>query len=422
MKGNNYFWLMPVLAISFWACDTSSTIDPADKSYFVKYYGGNGNQSGVDMVEAGNGTYLLLGNWQVDRTENRIYLVNVDDRGRIIWEKKLGTSSEQAKDIEPTGDGNFVILSDNSSGSNTDIKLIRINAAGNKIDSVVYGSPGNENATSVTMLLDGGFIVTGATEYDTTFLLNPSNPDDLSDIFHYRCNSTLQFDNFNWYEQYGPGTFDGGTKVIQRSSGQFYVFGFSNQAHTGNTSSNVNLIYYGIGGGGIIQGLNFLGDFDNDTESSYVMEVPSELGGGFFIASTETTDAGSVNLHVSRLRDPLLFDSNDDEVFDQSIPVETRRLTAVSACPSLTGTLGYLLIANEIQDDATNNIWLTKIDQSNGNIIWSTTFGTDEEDDRGAAITQLPDGRILVLGTVGLINNQSKMMLMKVNSTGQLMN
>jgi hypothetical protein len=246
------------------------------------------------------------------------------------------------------------------------------------------------------------------------------NPDDLSDIFHYRCNSSLDFDKFNWYEQYGPGTIDGGTRVIQNSPDLFYVFGFSNQTHDRNPSGTVNLIYYSIGSGGIIRDLNFLGDFDNDTRSAFVMPVPTALGGGFFIAATESTAAGSVNLHVSKLRSPLLFTPGNDELFDLSIPIEARKLSSLSASASLSGIQGYLILANETQDDGTTNIWLSKIDQAKGNLEWSVSFGTDEENDSGAAVHQLADGKILLLGSVGLINNQSKMVLMKLNSSGQL--
>ena len=402
-------------------CDTDRNIDPPNKSFFINYYGGNGNQSAVDMIPGDDGSILLLGNWQADRTQSRIYLVNVNAEGKIIWERKLGSSQDKAKDIEKTPDGNFIIVSDNSSGTSTDIKLLRVSPAGVKLDSAVYGSPGDEIAKTVTPLLDGGFIVTGATEYDTTKLLNPTNPDDLSDIFHYRCNSNLVFDKFTWYEQYGPGTLDIGTKVIQNSPDQFYVFGSSNQTHEGKDGSALNLLYYAIGSGGIIQELNFLGDFDNDTESAFVMEVPSSLGGGIFVAGTETTPSGSINLHVSKLRSPLQFNAVNDELFDRSIPIESRKLSPVAATPSLSDTQGYLLLGNEIQDDGSNNIWLSKIEQGSGSILWSASFGSDEENDTGAAVYQYPDGRIILLGTIGLINNQTKMVLMKLNSTGQLM-
>ena len=410
---------MTALAIVI-GCDTDSNIEDPSFKYFVRYYGGNGDQSGVDMIVKDDGNILLLGNWAPDRDESRIYLVEVDSLGSVVWEKKLGSNQDRAKDIEKTSDGNYVILSDVMMGANRDIKLIRITPDGEKIDSAVYGSPGSENAKTVTQLLDQGFIVTGATEYDTTMILNPSNPDDLSDIFHYRCNSNLIFDKFNWYEQYGPGTIDLGTKVVQNTANQFYVFATSNQSHANNPTGNLNMLYYAIGDGGIIQNLNFLGDLDNDTESSFVMEVPLSLGGGLLVAGTETTTAGAVNLHVAKLRTPLQFTSSNDELFDVSVPISGKKLTPVAGAPSLFNIQGYILVANELQADGTTNIWITKIDQSTGQALWSSTYGTDEENDTGAAVKELNDGTMLVFGTGGLINNQSKMMLMKLNSLGQL--
>ncbi|HYC85573.1 MAG TPA: hypothetical protein VEB86_10140 [Chryseosolibacter sp.] len=398
-------------------CDNASSIEPADHHYFVKYYGGNGNQTGVDAITKPDGTILLLGNWQSDRDESRIYLVNVDNRGRVLWEKKLGTFQESARDIERTPDGNFVILSQNNSGSNSQVKLWRVTSQGVKIDSVVYGSTGNEDPRSITPLSDGGYVIAGVTEY-TDINVNPTDPEDMSDIFHYRCTSTLNF-NINWRSQYNSGSVEGGTKVLENSLSSFYVFGFSNAAHAGNLDGNVNLYYYEIGATGTAGADNYFGDFDNDTEPAFV--ISDQFSGGFFVAGTETTNSGSVNLHVTKFRSPLTFRPADDEVFDRSIPIESRKLTALAATPASAGDTGYLLIANETQDDGTNNIWLTKVDDQTGSVIWSSTFGSEEEDDLGGAVMELPDGRILVVGTIGLVNNQSKMVLMKLNSAGQLM-
>jgi hypothetical protein len=409
------------LMVFLTCCDTDNNVENPSHKYFVKYYGGDGNQAGVDMITKDDGDILLLGNWAPDNDESRIYLVDVNAEGVIQWERKLGTSQDRARDIERTNDGNYIILSDVGPASATDIKLIRITPDGNKIDSVVYGSPGIENARTVTQLTDNGFIVTGATEYDTTNVLNPGNEDDLSDIFHYRCNQNLVFNRFNWYEQYGPGTLDFGTKVIQNKSDQFYVFGTSNQIHPGNPQGNLNMVYYSVGGGGIIQNVSFLGDFDNDTESSFVMQVPDALGGGLFIAGTESTSAGAMNLHVTKLRTPLVFSPSNDELFDTSIPIGSKKLSPVAGAASVHDIQGYLLVANELQEDGTTNIWITKIRQSDGGVLWSSTYGTDEKNDSAAAVQQLQDGTILVLGTGGLVNNQSKMVLMKLNFSGQLM-
>ncbi len=72
-----------------------------------------------------------------------------------------------------------------------------------------------------------------------------------------------------------------------------------------------------------------------------------------------------------------------------------------------------------MQQLGTSNIWLTKIDLS-GKELWSVSFGSDQGDDEVGAVAELPDGKILVLGTVELGDNKKKLTLIKLNSKGQL--
>jgi hypothetical protein len=404
------------------SCDTEKNLSPADDDYFLKYYGGNGNQYGVDMIKHPDGSYLLLGNWETGENERRIYLVKVDLNGDIIWERKLGAagSIENAKDIEPLATGDFIIVSDHHNGNNTDVKLIRITSEGASIDSVVFALSGNQVSSSVTPISDGGFIVTGTTS-STEVLVNPDA--NISDIFHYKISNTYGFDSIEWSKQNGIATVDYGTKVIEPTPGVFYVFGSSNLSHDADptiTAGKINLIYYELTSFGVPKAPSFLGDPDIDTKSAFLLPVPAALGSGFLFVGTETPTSSSINLHVSKLKSPLQFESHSDELFDSSLPIGSRKLVAVSSTASLINDLGYLLVANELQDDGSTNIWLSKINHATGALLWSARFGTEEENDQGAAAEELSDGKILLLGTVGLVNNQSKMVLMKLNSTGQL--
>jgi hypothetical protein len=87
---------------------------------------------------------------------------------------------------------------------------------------------------------------------------------------------------------------------------------------------------------------------------------------------------------------------------------------------SIIGGSGYLILGNEVRGTGAVNFWLSKIDQS-GIILWSSTFGSEGEDDFAAAVHELPDGKIAILGTMGLADNQSKMALIKVNPQGALL-
>jgi hypothetical protein len=402
-------------------CDTENSLESPDKDYFMKLYGEDGDQTGVDMIALNDGNLLLLGNSVLASGIKKIHLLKVDPEGKIIWQKKYGGTTDEANDIEPMANGNFVILSTftNPANQSSDLKLIRITPTGDKIDSVIYGTTANEYAQAVTPLLDGGAIVTGATEWaETAGFIN---------IFHYRCNANLVFleDTDAWDSYHGPvGDIDEGLKVFQITDSVFYVFAYSTQAYSGKQiikqSKKSNFQYYSLNAVGTSNNPAYVGGDERDLRLSFVSKVPNELGGGFLIIGTETTATGATDMFVSKLTSNLAFDPQDHQMgkIGQDIPIGNRVLEAVSATTSLSAPTGYLLLANEMGILGTN-IWLTKIDQS-ARVQWSISLGSGDLNDSAAAIHELPDGKIIVLGTVGIADNQSKMALFKLNSTGRL--
>jgi hypothetical protein len=398
-------------------CDTDNSLGP--QKFFVNYYGGDGDQIAVDMVPTSDGNYLILGDSDAnDPSKDRVLLIKVDTHGNVVWEKKLATVNDTPKDIEIDNAGNFVILldSENIPGDN-DIKLIVVNPNGQKVDSIVYGSPGNDISKSVTSLTDGGYIVTGSTEF-TEAVPKPGFPEDRSDIVINRFNSNLNIDPL-WKSQYGPGNFDEGTEVLQFNGDEFYAFATTDKAILDKPPGKLRLIYYRLfqGGSGNVAD-SYLGNLDNDIRGACVINVPSVLGGGYFLTATETASTGSVSLHITKLRSPLLFNAVNDKQFDREIPINARKIVSLSGTACIVNQ-GYLVLGTE-QRESETNIWLTKVDL-NGNEVWSRTFGSDAGNDNGASVLELPDGRIFLLGTVELENNQSKIALLKLNSNGQLM-
>ena len=420
MKGMK-FWSVVLCVLGMLvavACETGSNTEFPDASYFMKLYGRDGNQIGVDIEPLNDGGFLLLGSTQ-QNNDSRIFLVNVSAEGSVINETTLGGFSDQARDIESTLDGNFVILSVFQNGvENLDVKLIRIRPDGTKIDSVIYGSPNNDNARTVTPISDGGFIVTGETQFDEADF-DPDAP--AFNIFHYRFDGNLVADP-NWDEYYGErGENDGATKAFE-VGGSYYIFGHSSRPHGGKPSGNtkIHLQYYSVGiGGDADENITFLGEVNDDTRSVSVINAPTDLGGGFVILGTKTTSSGAVTLHISKIREPVVFDRTADELFDESISIEGRTLEAVAVAPTTVSSRGYLLLGNEVRSTGSRNIFLTKIDQS-AIPEWSVSLGSEEEDDQGGNVLELSDGRIMVLGTVEIGDNQRKMVLFKLNSEGRL--
>jgi hypothetical protein len=415
-----------ILFIIVLSCDTSHNVESPDKKYFLKYYGEDGDQRAVDMVVNSDGTFLLLGK-TMSGTQG-IFIVKADAEGKIMWQKNLGTSTDDPKDIELSIDGShYVILSDfEKSPSNTDIKLLRIDGEGNKMDSVTYGTVDSgemygDHANSVTPLSDGGFIVTGYADYDYNAFDQVNRS---SSIFHFRFTSNLSpFDQTNWENYYGSGVINAGVKVYERGD-SLYVFGYTDEYSAGNNNEHhkLMLLYYGLNQIGTSTNPEYLGDVitngGSDTNAKYVLKVPASLIDGYLIVSTTVESPGSSKLRVSKLRDPLKFKKIDDSYFDKEI-FGSKTLSGVYASPSVVNSSGYLILANETQETGQTDIMLAKIDQS-GDEQWSVDFGSDNND-QAAAVAELPDGKIIVLCTIETIV-QSKMALMKLNSKGQLLN
>ncbi len=387
------------------SCDTARNVDPPYSQYFLKYYGEDGDQEAVDMVVNPDGTFILLSKSTDVQT---ILLVKTDGDGNIIWQRKLGTSTDEPKDIELTLDGDYVILSDFlMSTNNTDIKILRVDNNGNKIDSATNGTTANDFGKSITPVSDGGFIIGGSTA---------SVPNTNLSFLHYRCNANLVFSQGNWRDIYDtelPGSINEVIKVFQSEDNFFNVFGYSNTPSLGGGRT---LYYYTIDDVGENAGVSFISDFTSDVKVSFVVETPLILSPGYFAIGASNKN-GISKLHVSKLRDPLQFSNNDVQLNLDVAPI--RRMTGICAAPSLTSPIGYLVASTESKSTGETDVVLTKIDQK-GAELWSVNFGS-EKNDKAAAIAELPDGRIMVLCTIESAL-QSKMALLKLNVKGKLLN
>src|SRR5581483_8392553 len=104
----HYSFILFLLTSAF-ACDTASNIKPPDKNYFVKYYGGDGNQTAVGLIVNSDGSFFILGNSRVAVGEpQQVYLAKADARGNLIWQVTYGKSEMEAKDFV-IADGTIVV-------------------------------------------------------------------------------------------------------------------------------------------------------------------------------------------------------------------------------------------------------------------------------------------------------------------------
>lgn len=411
-------------------CDTSRNTPYLFENFFIRYYGTDGNQVGVDMIANDDGTFMLLGNSTLNEDDSQIYLVKVNSDGIVLWEKfYTGTGREFAKDIEPVSNGVFVILADRIvADKGSDIYFFTIDSDGTKISEGEYSKPGsaNEFGNSITTIFNGtspeGFIVAGYTEDSIDFI-----------------GTTALFPRFNldgtkytgaWgtdEPKAGAEKDDFGLRIIQTSNSTFpfSIFGYTNSEPI---SPGPGFNYWAMpvtetmGGSKLTTALLDGSPPDNSDEilGSVYVSNSEILMLGILSKGTENDQicvAKVTHSANTTLSPKIISGINLGEVSDLE-DLAFRKVTATTSTSSSLG-LGYLIAANTMAS-GNSDIVLTKIDFF-GNVIWDAPvilggLGEDYE----CAIHELPNGRIILFGTMQLgSEKQSKMALMKLNSKGE---
>jgi len=401
-------------------CDTSSSIEAPDENFFLKYYGGEGDQEGVDAVLNTDGTITLFGNTASEKNKQQLYLVNIEQNGRLVWEKSFGgENNDYAKDIELTDDGRLVIIADTESGpGDFDIMIMTLSLDGNKIDSAGYSNlNSDEVSNSVSQTLDG-FIVSGWTnnlEIDG----DPSSA-DIQDALHLRFTDNLVLFNNSWPNFSGNGNRDEAIKVIQLSQSEFYIFGYTDSPTPPDLNYYVERLgEFGESGSGSF----ILGNVGTDEILSSVSLSPIQSGGeGFLLAGvSQNSNGSSTDIFVVKLRRSLAFSAASDIQFQKTLAVNLGNGADLKVTSFASIGSGFLILTNE-KVGAVQNFYLTKIG-NDGSEVWTNPiiFG-GEGDSQIGSVMELPDGSIGIIGTFSIgQDGEKKMTFIKVNKDGKFL-
>ncbi len=437
-----FLLFLVLLSLFLNACDTAGTVESPAKSYFLKYFGREGNQTGVDVVANPDGTFILLGTTRLNQqlgVQTHLYLVKADAFGNVIWEKNNIGGEAQARDVELASDGRIMVLGNAlNAANNWDILVMRFNQDGTRsgADSVLiglndsFGQPVNadEDAASITQIDDGGFIIAGSSGdlFNDPTPPGPSPPPDVRDAIHVRILADLTMYPPVWKQATGSGTHDYETKVIQQGPNLFYVFGYTDALNPASTSLNADLNFwvFSLGATGEVNGQAVLfGLAGSDEKLGSVVMEPLQFGGSFFLGGVSTNNATKLDYaYILKLRNQLGFDATDAQnqtprslgtnLGIQSVAAEHTRVNA-----SLGS--GYFVLTNE-SSTGNFNLFLTKIN-INGEDDWkSPLLYGGQGDDFSGSVTELPDGKIVIIGTMAIGQNaENKMVLIKVNKDGK---
>lgn len=403
----NRFCILLITLTLFIACDNESNVDENFNNYFIKYYGGDGNQFGRDLVVLPDG-FLVLGTSRPDDTRSSIFLVRTDELGNELNQITFGGNSAEANALEIETSGNFLVAATHTvAPGDTDILLMRISPNLEILDSLSIGFPNEiEAAKSITVTSQGDIIVVGRTTNVNVNKPGYNATTDTEDIYAVRVDASFTpIVAPNWRSVTGFPGRDRGVQVLEKNDGTFLFFGTTDRPPSTPEKGLLNMFVYPAGQDGepiSVTALQLFGTLASE-QGEQIIQTNE---GGFTMIGTSST-SGQNDLYLARIR------SNND--FLSSGTLNTgRNLTAASILESASG--GFIVGGSEIANN-TANIYLARLTIS-GALLWETTFG-GVDDDRGAMVKELDDGSILMVGTVEL-ETQSKISLIKTNREGGL--
>lgn len=423
--------------IYFISCDTASNFTPPEENYFVKYYGKDGNQYGIDFIVNSDGSMVLLGNTlsSVAGASQQIYLIKVDAQGMILWERSIGLpdKNDYARDIELHPDGRLILVGETETGvGDRDVFIKTLNADGIGLDSMriglvnLSGQNTDEEVRSVS-IISNGFIVAGTT---TRLRVATQGPNDVRDAMHLRFDNALTWINDitgNWSDVQGNGDSDDvAVKVIEVIPGsRYFVFGYTN-SEDGDNSNDYQAWIYQLNATGVSESIDpTFGDSQKDEIISTVAISPTQSGPGYILSGTSTqgTETQTYILKLSAASDVLQV----SRLFEEEInSIGTRPTELLPHEGGIVTTFGR---ANEtflmLSDDYAGGnprIALTFLTRSFTDANQAPIYFDDEGKDFAGQVAELPDGRIVLFGTmtIGGLGRQQKMALIKLNPDGKL--
>lgn len=396
------------------SCDTPGNVEPTFNEYFTKYYGEDGEQSGVDIVRNDDGSMILLGNSFSQTDPISPYIVKTDPQGNVLWQRVFKNDNETAVDIQLINGGANVAVLTNVQRTTTNICLYLLGQDGSLVDSLYITPAGNQVGRSVAQSSDNGFLITGYQDPDPARNPGDMPPPDYADIL------LLKIDNgLSEVSDLSPGGGEhigSGVSTFEinfNNSAYYLVFGYSDRPRKDTASYQMCFQLIASNSDGVPTGLHAYSEDEINEEqiASSTLKIPPALGDGYLVVGT-TRSGSSSDLYLTRFVKPL----NPNETthsLDGKIPLG-RRIEGVAAANAAPD--GYFVIADEVRENNKKDIFLIRVERL-GAVSWTRSFGSLEGEDNAGGIEALPDGRIAIVGTIQL-ETQRKMALIVTNGNG----
>jgi hypothetical protein len=406
------------------SCDTEGNVDPVYQTYFLKYYGVDGNQEGVDLLVNPDGSMILLGNSSSQTNPITVpFIAKVDPFGTVQWQRQLGVGgfNEKAVDVEVDNNNNLIVLSNFGDGLSSRAKLYRVGQDGTGIDSIMIDFQEWQMGKSVTVASDGRILIAGSRKPDPSRNLgeNMLPIDDFADMTILEVDAA--FENDSIVSGFGGGELTGtAVKVFENSAGGYNLLGFSDRLAR-DVVHKSRFEAFSLNDFFVAPGQRVVVDVEGESQVAASV-IETFASPGYLMVGTNYVNSLTSNIYLVSYYNPLgLITSGADKTpltQFQNQYLLNKRLEGVSLAAAEPGDL--FVLANEIKDNNNRDIFLLRL-TLNGSVVGSLSFGSLEGDDSAGAVRAHPDGRIAVFGTMEL-ETQKKMVLIMLNPGGNFSN
>lgn len=263
--------------------------------------GGSEFDAAYAVQQTFDGGYIVAGTTRSDFPDyhsgnhtNDVFIIKLDSSGSVQWQKCYGGGGDEAaSSIKQLSDGSYIIAATTNSfdgdvWSGTrggfDYWIFRINSQGVLQFGITYGGSKWEQARSIQITSDGGFILFGFSESED---YDVSGNHGMGDFWVLKLNQDY---TIQWQKAFGGSGVEDGWCIQKTSDGGYILAGTTNSndgdVHGNHGTSDIWIIK--LTSNGSAQWKKCFGGADLDEAKS----IQQTTDGGYIVAGTSySTDS-----------------------------------------------------------------------------------------------------------------------------------
>lgn len=341
-----------------------------------------------------------------------------------------GTMFEEIRSIVRTADGGYVVAGSTESNNGdfvgnhggTDAYVLKLDAAGNKVWTKLFGGARYDEGMGLVATTDGGYVLAGITRSVDGDITGKTSLDADAWVLKIDGNG-----NKVWSKTYGGNANDFGLSIAATANGGFAIGGYTNSNNgdfSGNHGTSDAMVIVIDGAGSKVWAKAFGGtDFD------HAWAIATNADGSLVIAGFSASNDGDLSGHNGGTDDVLIMkiDGSGNKVWSKLCGGSSNE-NAMSILVTSDG--GYAVAVSTSSNDGDvhgnhgmSDGWLLKLD-AGGTKQWQKAYGGTQHDFI-QSVSQTTDGGYLLSGgtssndgDVGGNRNSHDAWVLKVDASG----